>query len=132
MKEKKFILMLDDDQTFLDATKLVLEGSGYRVVTTVNPDSCLEKLKEEKPDLIILDVMMVSDSTGFDVCRDLKKNPETKDIPILMLTAVDQKYPAFNFAAAAGDESWLPVDDFVDKPVEAKVLIERIRKILHE
>lgn len=132
MKERKLILMLDDDRTFLEATKLVLEGSGYRVVTTTDPDSCFEKLKEEKPDLIILDVMMVSDTSGFDVCRDLKRNPETKDIPILMLTAVDQKYPTFSFASAAGDEAWLPVDDFIDKPVEAKVLVEHINKVLHE
>lgn len=130
MGRKKIILMCDDDGTFLEATKSVLEGSGYEVITTTTPNQCFDKMKEKKPDLIILDVMMVTDHTGFDVCRDLKRNPETKDIPVLMLTAVDRKYPDMNFGSAAGDEAWLPVDDFLDKPVEAGILIEHIKKLL--
>jgi CheY-like chemotaxis protein len=132
MNEKKLILMCDDDKTFLEATSAVLEGSGYEVIVTTTPEQCFEKMKGKKPDLIILDVMMVTDHTGFDVCRDLRRNGETKDIPILMLTAVDRKYPNFSFGSTAGDESWLPVDDFLDKPVEAGVLIEHVRKLLRE
>jgi CheY-like chemotaxis protein len=124
--------MVDDDPNFLEATKAVIEGSGYRVVTAMSPDECFEKLKVEKPALVILDVMMVRDSSGFDCSRELKRNPETKDIPILMLSAVDQKYPGFEFSQAAGDEAWLPVDDFLDKPVEAGVLVEHIRRLLGE
>lgn len=131
-EKKKLILMVDDDPTFLEATKPVLEGSGYRVTTALSPEECFNRLKEEKPNLIILDVMMIRDSSGFDVCREVKRNPETKDIPILMLTAVDQKYPTLNFASAAGDENWLPVEDFLDKPVEAGVLIEHIKKLIGE
>jgi CheY-like chemotaxis protein len=82
-----------------------------------------------KPDLIICDVMMETDHSGFDLCREFKKATATKDIPVLMLTAVEQKY-AFNFSSAAGDETWLPVDGFIDKPVEASVLVAHVRKIL--
>jgi len=129
--KKKLVLMVDDDPTFLEATKLVLQGSGYRVATALSPEECFNRLtKKDMPDLIILDVMMIRNDSGFDVCRELKRNPQTKDIPILMLTAVDQKYPTLNFAAAAGDESWLPVDDFLDKPVEAHILIEHVKKLL--
>jgi CheY-like chemotaxis protein len=92
---------------------------------------CFEKIEKSKPDLIICDVMMETDHSGFDLCREIKRNPGTKTVPVLMLTAVDQKY-SLNFGAAAGDESWLPVDDFIDKPVEAGVLIERIKKLLRE
>ncbi len=129
MKEQKSILMLDDDPTFLEATKVVLEGSGYRVITTTCPEDCFGKLKETKPDLIILDVMMVRDHTGFDVCRDLKRDPETKGIPILMLTAVDQKYPSFHFAEAAANVLTSDALDPIAKIPEYKVCAVRIEKL---
>ena len=131
MNQRKNILLVDDDADFLTATKLVLEESGYCVTTALSAKECLNKLKEKKPDLIILDVMMETDHSGFDLCRELKRDSDTKEIPILMLTEVDQKYP-LNFASAAGDESWLPVEDFIDKPVEAGVLIERVKKLLRD
>jgi len=129
MNHQKNILLVDDDEDFLTATKLVLEKSGFKVETCMSAKECLAKLKLTMPDVIILDVMMESDHSGFDLCRELKRDPHTKAIPILMLTAVDQKYP-LNFASAAGDESWLPVEAFIDKPVEAHVLVERVKKLL--
>ncbi len=129
MDAQKNILMVDDDADFLAATRIVLEKSGFGVETCMSAKECLAKLKSTRPDLIILDVMMESDHSGFDLCRELKREPDTKEIPILMLTAVDQKYP-LNFASAAGDESWLPVEDFIDKPVEAHVLVQQVKKIL--
>jgi CheY-like chemotaxis protein len=131
MKDKKMILIVDDDEDFLEATRIVIEKSGYAVETCVSAKECVAKLKVVKPDLIICDVMMETDHSGFDLCRELKRVPDTKDVPVIMLTAVDQKY-SMNFSSAAGDTSWLPVDDFIDKPVEAKILIERIRKYLGE
>jgi len=131
MKDKKMILIVDDDEDFLEATRIVIEKSGYAVETCVSAKECVAKLKVVKPDLIICDVMMETDHSGFDLCRELKRVPDTKDVPVIMLTAVDQKY-SMHFSSAAGDTSWLPVDDFIDKPVEAKILIERIRKYLGE
>ena len=131
MNPQKNILVVDDDEDFLVATKLVLEKSGYNVETCMSAKECIAKLKAVKPDLIILDVMMETDHSGFDLCRELKRDPDTKNIPILMLTAIDQKYP-LNFATAAGDETWLPVEDFIDKPVEAGVLVDRIKKLLKD
>jgi two-component system alkaline phosphatase synthesis response regulator PhoP len=129
VKVKKNILIVDDDVDFVEATKLVLEKSGYHVDTCMSAEMCLEKLKTKTPDLIIMDVMMETDHSGFDLCREIKRNQTTKDIPVIMLTAVDEKYP-MNFSTAAGDESWLPVDAYIDKPVEAIVLLERINKLL--
>jgi len=131
MNPQKNILMVDDDEDFLVATKLVLEKSGYNVKTCMSAKECIAILKSIKPDLIILDVMMESDHSGFDLCRELKKDSDTENIPILMLTAIDQKYP-LNFAEAAGDEAWLPVEDFVDKPIEARVLVERVHRLLKD
>jgi CheY-like chemotaxis protein len=129
--QQKNILLVDDDEDFLTATKLVLEKSGYNVEACMSAKECIAKLKAVKPDLIVLDVMMESDHSGFDLCREIKRDSETKEIPILMLTAVDQRYP-LNFATAAGDETWLPVDDFIDKPVEAAVLVEHVKKLLRD
>lgn len=129
MNTKKNILLVDDDEDFLTATKIIFEKSDYQIDTCMSAKECIAKLKVIKPDLIILDVMMESDHSGFDLCRELKRNIDTKEIPILMLTAIEQKYP-LNFASAAGDEAWLPVEDYIDKPVEAGVLLERVKKLL--
>jgi len=129
MSEQKLILLVDDDPSFLDATTNVLEGFGYRTRKAMNPKECFEELEKELPNLIILDVMMARLDSGFDVCRKLKSNDRTKQIPILMLTAVDKKYP-FDFGSVAGEPDWLPVEDFMDKPVEAMELVEHIRTLL--
>ncbi len=129
MKSKRKILIVDDDVDFVAATKIVLEKSGYHVETCLSAEECLEKVKTIDPDLIIMDVMMETDHSGFDLCREIKRNLKTKEIPVLMLTAVEEKYP-MNFESAAGDETWLPVDGYIDKPVEAGVLLERINKLL--
>lgn len=132
MEERgKLILIVDDDPSFLEATSGVLEGCGYQVATALNPEECFQRLEAVLPDLIILDVMMVRLDSGFDVCRKLKKDPKTKHIPVLMLTAIDSTYP-FRFGSEAGDEDWLPVDDYVDKPVEAPVLLRHIQRLLGE
>lgn len=131
MAEQKSILLVDDDPSFLDATAIVLESFGYKAIKALNPEECFEELKKELPDLIILDVMMARLDSGFDVCRKLKTDERTKEIPILMLTAVDKKYP-FDFGSVAGEPDWLPVDDFLDKPVEAMELVEHVRKLLKE
>lgn len=131
MAEQKSILLVDDDPSFLDAASSVLEGFGYRTIKALNPEECFEEVKKKLPDLIILDVMMARLDSGFDVCRKLKADDRTKQIPILMLTAVDKKYP-FNFGSAAGEPDWLPVEEFLDKPVEAMELVEHVRKLLKE
>jgi CheY-like chemotaxis protein len=129
VKTTKNILIVDDDIDFVEATKLVLEKSGYHVDTCMSAEACLDILKSRIPDLIIMDVMMETDHSGFDLCREIKRNLNTKEIPVIMLTAVDEKYP-MNFGAAAGDEAWLPVDAYIDKPVEASVLLERINQLV--
>ncbi|MCK4330679.1 response regulator [candidate division WOR-3 bacterium] len=131
MAEQKLILLVDDDPSFLEATSTVLESFRYRTKKVMNPEECFESLKKELPDLIILDVMMARLDSGFDVCRRLKADDRTRQIPILMLTAVDKKYP-FDFGSAAGEKDWLPVDEFLDKPIEAMELVEHVRKLLKE
>jgi CheY-like chemotaxis protein len=86
MKQK--MLVVDDDIDFQEATTTLLEAKGYAVVTASNGEEGYQKAKTEKPNLMLLDVMMAHDNEGFEVARKLKEDPATKDIPIIMITAI--------------------------------------------
>jgi CheY-like chemotaxis protein len=128
---KQTILIVDDDEDICLAVKALLESKDYVVETASTKEEGLEKLASVKPDLAILDVMMASWQDGFELSRQLKKDPELKDIPILMLTGVENK-TGFEFKSAAGDEEWLPVESFLDKPVEPEVLLAEVEKLLQK
>ena len=128
---KKTILIVDDDEDFCLATKALLESKDYIAETALTKEEGLEKLLSVKPDLAILDVMMATLSDGFELSRQLKKDPVLKNIPILMLTGVE-KETGFKFKSAAGNEEWLPVDSFLDKPVEPEVLLNEVEKLLQK
>ncbi|HID94203.1 MAG TPA: response regulator [bacterium (Candidatus Stahlbacteria)] len=129
MDKQAKILIVDDDPDFVEATKIVLESKSYKVAVASDGREGLQAVKKEKPDLIILDIMMTTGDEGFDVCRKLKRDPKYKDIPILMLTAL-QKKTGFDFKSEVGDEYWLPVEDYVDKPLPPSELLSRVEKLL--
>lgn len=123
------ILIVDDDADITEAMRIVLENKGYSVDAASDSKDALNHLKSQKPDLIILDVMMNTKSEGFDLARDLKKDPKYREIPILMLTAIKEK-TGIDFKPSAGDETWLPVEEFLDKPVKPEQLIEKVESLL--
>lgn len=123
------ILIIDDDQDLTSALQTVLESSRYSVRVAADPNEGMEKLNAEKPDLIILDVMMRTWQDGFDMARDLKKDDQFKAIPILMLTGVEDK-TGLDFKSEAGNEEWLPVETFLDKPVDPATLLAEVKKLL--
>ena len=129
--EKGRILIIDDDPDITEAMTVVLSNKGYEVGSASDSDEGMAQLKESRPDLIILDVMMRTRQEGFELSRELKQNPDYKDIPILMLTAVKEK-TGLDFGPEAGDESWLPVEEFLDKPVKPDMLIEKVQKLLRK
>ena len=129
MKNTKKIVVVDDDQDIRDSLQAILEGNQYTVVTAADKTEVMEKIKTEKPDLVILDVMMSTWEDGFEMSRDLKKDPQFKNMPILMLTGVKGK-TGIDFKSTAGDPTWCPVDGFLDKPVEPDILVEEIEKLL--
>lgn len=128
MEKRAKVLIIDDDPDFVESIKVVLE-SQYEVAMASNGREGLRVVREEHPDAIILDVMMTRGDEGFEVSRELKRDPKYKHIPILMLTAV-QGRTGFDFQSVAGDEAWLPVEDYVDKPVPPSELLARIEKLL--
>jgi CheY-like chemotaxis protein len=128
---KATILVIDDDEDIRLAVQALLESRDYNVETAATKEEGLEKFTSVKPDLAILDVMMVSWQDGFELARELKKDPDLKNVPILMLTGVENK-TGFEFKSAAGDEEWLPVEGFLDKPVEPEVLLAEVEKLLNK
>ncbi len=125
------ILIIDDDQDITEALKAILESEQYDVITATSRADGMEKIRSDKPDLIVLDVMMSTWHDGFEMSRELKKDPQFKEMPILMLTGVKDK-TGIEFRSTAGDPDWLPVDSFLDKPVEPQVLLSEVKKLLAE
>ncbi len=127
MSAKK-VLIVDDDPDYVMATKMVLEGEGYQVSDASDPQAAMEAIKQNKPDLILLDVMMINETDGFHLAKQLKDNPETANIPILMMTAIGKKRD-FVYEGEK-DKEFLPVDDYLEKPTPPEQLKERINKLL--
>ena len=126
---KAKILVTDDDQDIRDSLQAILEAQNYSVVTAADKIEGMEKVKAEKPDLMILDVMMESWQDGFEMARELKQDPELKDIRILMLTGIKDK-TGIDFKSTAGDPDWCPVDVYLEKPVEPDILLAEVAKLL--
>ena len=108
---------------------MVLEKSDFEVVTASSGKECLKRIKEERPDLILLDIMMPQKS-GFEVCKELKSNIEYNKIPVVMLTALKSKLSRTSYSIAEGLE--LEAEDYLEKPIEPKVLVSRLREILEK
>lgn len=117
------IAIIDDDPDILDASTLVLTSKGYEVVTATNPDDGYKIVKEEKPDLIILDVMMNEPDDGFFLAQKFRR--EKIEIPIIMYTSVSK---TLGLEFSAGE--MIPVDDFVEKPISPETLIDKVEKLL--
>lgn len=126
---KAKILVADDDPDIRDSLRAILESRQYTVVTAVDKADGMEKIRAEKPDLAILDIMMSTWEDGLQMSRELKNDPQFKDMPILMLTGI-KKETGVDFKATAGDPSWCPVDTYLDKPVEPSVLLAEVEKLL--
>jgi CheY-like chemotaxis protein len=126
------ILVIDDNQDLVKVIKMALEANDYQVFSAANGTEGLEKVKEVSPDLIILDMIMSYTTEGIQVALQLRDSDPKSEyapyskVPILMLTAVHSTTP-LRFAP---DEKHLPVDDFVEKPLEASALLQKVEELL--
>jgi len=127
MERRAKILLIDDDPDFVEATKAVLESRPYEIITALGGEEGLKKTREEKPDLILLDVIM-PDIDGFQVCQQLKKDPQLSQIPVIMITSFSEKYRETSIGVSQGLS--LEAEDFVDKPVAPAELLIRVEKWL--
>lgn len=128
MKKVK-IMVVDDDPGIRDSLQTILSSRRFNVITAADRTEGMDKIKTEKPDLLILDIMMSSWLDGLDMSKTLKKDPQFRDMPILMLTGVKEK-TTFDFRPRTGGPDWCSVDAYLDKPVEPDVLLVEIEKLL--
>lgn len=126
-----YLLIVDDDEDFATAVATVLRGKGHEVRMELDLSAAVRSMTERRPDLLLLDVMFPEDSTGgFELARSMRWRHETlKDVPILMLTAVNTRFP-LGFSEKDIDDDWMPVTEFLEKPIDLDVLAERVNTIL--
>jgi CheY-like chemotaxis protein len=120
------ILIVDDDPDFVEATRIVLEGAGYETVSAANGDESLKVVRAEKPDLIILDVIMSSILDGLNVSQQLQDDPEHKDIPIIMVTSIANT----DYAALFPTDEYVHINSFLTKPVLPDRMLREVSRLL--
>ena len=126
-----YILIVDDDEDFAKAAATVLKDAGHNVNIELNIKTAEKSMSEKRPDLVVLDVMFPeNNSAGFELARTMKHYSDNlKDIPILMLTAVNSNFP-FGFNSKDIDDHWLPVNEFLEKPVDLDIFSKKVSDML--
>jgi two-component system, OmpR family, alkaline phosphatase synthesis response regulator PhoP len=125
--DKKKILLIDDDPDFVEAVKVIVENGGYQVAVAYDGQEGLDAVEKNRPDLIVLDVMMPV-LNGHETCTELKKNKATAEIPIILLTAVADRVTTSTYTHRDMLES--EAEDYMPKPVDPTELLERIQSWL--
>ncbi len=129
MDSQKKILIVDDDADFAEAIASFLEANGYRVFQARNGDDGLKVAKAERPDLVLMDIMMRERTEGFFTIQEMRRTPGIKAVPIFVVSSLYSQVPGFRITPEA---SWLAHDAFFPKPVDPPQLLEKIRERLGE
>ena len=125
MSDKDLILVVDDDPDLVDMVSTKLEANNYRTAKAYDGLEAWEKIRQEKPALIILDVMMPN-KDGYVTCEEIKQDPNYRDIAVVLLTAVVDKLPTTTYTHHSGRTT--PADDFIPKPLD----LDKLMDIVHE
>ena len=124
------ILIIDDDPDLVETYSTILTTNGYEVSSAPNGEEGLVKIKNDKPDMVVLDVMMNTDYEGFEVARKIREDMKLLKLPIIIISSIHEvKKVPYRFGP---DETYLPVDIWLDKPVEPDVFLEKIRTALSD
>lgn len=127
MQKSANILIVDDDPDVREAVKIILETQPYELIFASNGEECLEQVKKNTPDLIILDLLMPK-KDGFEVIKELREHPSYPRIPILVLTAVKKEAAGRRYELETALR--MDVDDYIEKPIQPDDLIDRVKRIL--
>ena len=128
--ERALILIVDDDFDFLEINRMLLEKAGYRVMTAAEPKTALVRMEDEKPDLVISDLMMTSLDSGFFFARTLKEDPRYADIPVIIATSVSSALGLDFRPRTDEDREKMHVDAYFDKPLDIRRLLVTIVELL--
>jgi CheY-like chemotaxis protein len=136
LEEATSILVVEDDPDMSETFRIILESKRYRVISASSKNEGLDKVRAERPDLILLDVMMPEGTEGFHFVWELRRDPdaEVRDTPIIVVSALHQTTDARFYPDQSDDTyaagEYLPVQDYVDKPVDPADLLSRIERVL--
>jgi CheY-like chemotaxis protein len=129
MTDKQLILVVDDDPDLVEAICMKLESENYRVAKAYDGVQAWEKIKENKPKLVILDVMMPN-KNGYQTCDEIKKDPQYQDISVILLTAVGEAVTTTRYMHRDGITTL--ADDFIPKPIDLDKLMEIVKEYTQE
>jgi CheY-like chemotaxis protein len=120
------ILIVDDDPDFALVCRSVLEAEGYAVSTAANGSQAMDKLHQERPDLMLLDVMMSTTLEGVDFCRKIRSEPAFASLPIVMVSSIGTT----EYAAEFPDDERVPIDTWLSKPLQPAILAKTVKRLL--
>ena len=123
------IMMIDDDPDFVAGIKSILEKADYSVNVAYNPKDGFQALQAEHYDLLLLDIMMGRGAEGVALARKIRKDPKLKEMPVLIITGLREQI-AFLFPGQAVHPHFVETDELVEKPVEPKLLLEKVSALL--
>lgn len=127
MDDRKRVLVVDDDPDLVESISMKLESSDFRAIKAFDGAEAWKKIKEEKPDLVILDVMMPG-KDGYKVCNEIKKDPKYQDIVVLLLTGVADFVPKTTYTHFDGKATM--ADDYIAKPIDLSKLMKIVKENL--
>jgi CheY-like chemotaxis protein len=125
-KGKGRILVVDDDPDFVEITARILGTAGYETVAAANGAQALAAMRQQKPDLVVLDVMMSTVLAGLSVRQEMEADAELRDVPVVMISSIEDS----QYAALLPDDAQLPVGAWISKPVEPEQLLGTVRRLL--
>jgi two-component system alkaline phosphatase synthesis response regulator PhoP len=128
MEGRRKVLVIDDEPDLVEMIRMALERQ-FEVTTAFNGKEGLVKARADKPDAIVLDIMM-PEKDGFTTCKELKGDPHTASIPILILTGVGEHFGRTRYSRMSGME--IEADDFIPKPVDPNELLRRVAALLNK
>jgi len=120
------ILVVDDDPDFVKVTSKVLKSAGHEVMSAANGARALEAMRLNPPDLVLLDIMMSYILDGLDVSREMAQDPALKEIPVIMITSLTGVKGSASFPT----DEYLPVEEWLSKPVDPATLLSRVDSAL--
>jgi CheY-like chemotaxis protein len=120
------ILVVDDDPDFVEVTRIILEANGYEVASAADGKEALARMRQARPDLVLLDVMMAHVLEGLEVSKEMQADTQLEKIPIIMVSSITESPHAGEFPT----DEYLPVDDWISKPVQPADLLEKIKRCL--
>jgi two-component system alkaline phosphatase synthesis response regulator PhoP len=129
MSPRRRFLVIDDDPDFVDGIKSILVAADYDVDVAYNPKDGFRALQTGNYDLLLLDIMMGRGAEGVMIARKLRKDPKLRDMPVLIITGIREQI-AFLFPGGPMHPHFVSVDELVEKPVEPKLLLERVSALL--